>query len=179
MMPRPKELSVVVPCYNEEEALPIFYNTVTEIVKSMGITYELVLVDDGSSDHTLDIMRDLARRDPAVRYFSFSRNFGKEAAIFAGLQQVKDYLLNMHFTEEDIEYLRSVGHFTEDFLAYLRDFKFTGDVDAFKEGTIMYPNEPIITVTAPIIEAQLVETELLAQVNHQSLIATKASRIAW
>lgn len=87
MMPRPKELSVVVPCYNEEEALPIFYNTVTEIVKSMGITYELVLVDDGSSDHTLDIMRDLARRDPAVRYFSFSRNFGKEAAIFAGLQQ--------------------------------------------------------------------------------------------
>ena len=67
MMPRPKELSVVVPCYNEEEALPIFYNTVTEIVKSMGITYELVLVDDGSSDHTLDIMRDLARRDPAVR----------------------------------------------------------------------------------------------------------------
>jgi len=70
-----------------------------------------------------------------------------------------------------------VGHFTENFLEYLKDFKFTGDVDAFPEGTIMYPNEPIITVTAPIIEAQLVETEILAQVNHQSLIATKASRI--
>ena len=134
--------------------------------------YELTMANAYFNDPTID-------NNTRVSFDVFYRvnPDGGGFAIFAGLQQVKDYLLNMHFTDEDIDYLRSVGHFTEDFLAYLKDFKFTGDVDAFKEGTIMYPNEPIITVTAPIIEAQLVETELLAQVNHQSLIATKASRI--
>ena len=98
-------------------------------------------------------------------------------AIFAGLEQILQYLEGMRFEEEDIAYLRSLGHFDEKFLAYLADFRFHGDVFAFPEGTVMYPNEPIITVVADLVEAQLIETELLAQVNHQSLIATKANRI--
>ena len=100
-------------------------------------------------------------------------------AIFAGLEQVVEYITNMHFGDEDIEYLRSLHLFGEDFLAYLRDFRFHGDVYAFPEGTVMYPDEPIITVVGDLVEAQIVETELLAQVNHQSLIATKARRIVW
>lgn len=98
-------------------------------------------------------------------------------SIFAGLEQVVEYLTTMHFDEQDIEYLRNLHQFSEEFLDYLADFKFHGDVYAFPEGTIMYPGEPIITVVAPIVEAQLIETEILAQVNHQSLIATKARRI--
>jgi nicotinate phosphoribosyltransferase len=98
-------------------------------------------------------------------------------SIFAGLEQVVEYIENLHFDLEDIEYFRSLHLFKEDFLNYLKDFRFQGDVYAFPEGTIMYPNEPIITVVAPIIDAQLVETAILAQVNHQSLIATKARRI--
>ena len=75
------------------------------------------------------------------------------------------------------EYLRSLSTFPESFLSYLKNFKFTGDVYSFEEGTIIYPNTPIITVIAPLIEAQLIETVLLTQINHQSLIATKAGRI--
>ncbi len=98
-------------------------------------------------------------------------------AIFAGLEQVIEYIENMHFDKEDIDYLRSLNLFSEEFLEYLSTYKFMGDVYAFREGTIMYPNEPIITVHAPLIDAQLIETAILAQVNHQSLIATKSSRI--
>ena len=98
-------------------------------------------------------------------------------AIFAGLEQIVDYLENMHFDAEDIEYFRSLGIFSEGFLNYLKDYRFHGDVYAFPEGTIMYPNEPIITIYAPLIDAQLIETAILAQINHQSLIATKAQRI--
>lgn len=98
-------------------------------------------------------------------------------AIFAGLEQVIDYLENMHFDGEDIEYLRSLDMFDERFLEYLSGYRFRGDVYAFDEGTVMYPNEPVMTVTAPMIDAQLAETAILAQVNHQSLIATKARRI--
>ncbi len=98
-------------------------------------------------------------------------------AIFAGLAQIVDYIQNFHFDKEDIEYLRSQGIFDEEFLEYLKDFKFKGDIYAFPEGTIMYPSEPMLTVVAPLIDAQLVETALLLQINHQSLIATKASRI--
>ncbi len=98
-------------------------------------------------------------------------------AIFAGLEQVIEYVENMHFSEEDVEYFRSLNLFSEAFLEYLRNFRFTGDIYAFPEGTIMYPNEPVITVVAPLIDAQLVETAILAQVNHQSLIATKTRRI--
>lgn len=98
-------------------------------------------------------------------------------SIFAGLEQVIEYLENMHFDDVDVEYFRSLNLFDEDFLAYLKNFRFNGDVYAFEEGTIMYPNEPVVTVVAPLIEAQLVETAILAQINHQSLIATKARRI--
>lgn len=98
-------------------------------------------------------------------------------AIFAGLEQVVDYLLNLHFDEEDIAYFKSLHLFSDEFLEYLRNFKFTGDVYAFKEGSIIYPNEPILTIVAPLIDAQIAETAVLTMINHQSLIATKANRI--
>ena len=98
-------------------------------------------------------------------------------SIFAGLEQIVEYINELHFSDDDIAYLRSLGLFSEPFLEYLHHFRFTGDIDAVPEGSIVYPNEPLITVTAPIIEAQLIETFLLTQVNHQSLIATKANRI--
>ncbi len=97
--------------------------------------------------------------------------------IFAGLEQILEYLENLHFDDEDIEYLRLQNVFDEQFLSWLRSYRFRGDVYAMREGTVMYPNEPIITVCAPLIDAQLVETAILAQINHQSLIATKAQRI--
>lgn len=98
-------------------------------------------------------------------------------AIFAGLEQIIEYIENLHFSEEDVAYLQSLNTFTEDFLTYLKTFSFHGDLYAFPEGTIMYPNEPVITVVAPLIDAQLVETAILALVNHQSLVATKTRRI--
>ena len=98
-------------------------------------------------------------------------------AIFAGLEQIIEYVENMQFSKEDVEYFRAQNLFDENFLKYLEDFHFHGDIYAFPEGTIMYPNEPIITVIADLIDAQLIETAILAQVNHQSLIATKARRI--
>jgi len=97
--------------------------------------------------------------------------------VSAGLEQFIDYVQNMHFTDDDIEYLRSKKQFSEEFLDYLYSFKFTGTIEAIPEGTICYPNTPIVTVTAPVIEAQLIETMLLLTINFQSLIATKASRI--
>lgn len=98
-------------------------------------------------------------------------------AIFAGLEQIIEYIENLHFAKEDIEYFRSLGLFREDFLEYLSDYHFKGSIKALREGTVMYPNEPILTVTAPLIDAQLIETAVLAQINHQSLIATKTQRI--
>ena len=98
-------------------------------------------------------------------------------AIAAGLEQIVDYILDLHFDPEDIEYLRGRKMFDEDFLEYLANFKFTGDIWAVPEGTPVFPKEPIITVRAPAIEAQLIETFLLLSINHQSLIATKANRV--
>lgn len=98
-------------------------------------------------------------------------------AIFVGLEQIIEYVENLHFDDEDIEYLRSLDLFQDDFLDYLRHFRFGGDIYSFPEGTIMYPNEPILTVVAPLIDAQLIETAILTQINHQSLIATKTQRI--
>ena len=98
-------------------------------------------------------------------------------AIAAGLEQVVEYIRNLRFDEDDIAYLRGRGIFCEEFLSYLKDFRFTGDIWAVPEGTPVFPREPLITVRAPAIQAQLVETYLLLAVNHQSLIATKASRI--
>lgn len=98
-------------------------------------------------------------------------------AVAAGLEQIIDYIKDLHFDSEDIEFLRSKGIFDEDFLKYLEDFKFTGDMWAMPEGTVIFPNEPIITVRAPAPQAQFIETYLLLTINHQSLIATKASRL--
>ena len=98
-------------------------------------------------------------------------------AIAAGLEQIVNYIKDLHFSAEDLDYLRSKKLFDEEFLNYLADFRFTGDIYAVPEGTPVFPYEPIITVRAPAIEAQLIETFLLLQINHQSLIATKANRI--
>ena len=98
-------------------------------------------------------------------------------AIFAGLEQIIEYIENLNFTDDDIDYFREQGIFEEDFLSYLKNFHFHGDIYSFPEGTIMYPNEPFMTVIADLIDAQLIETAILTQVNHQSLIATKARRI--
>ncbi len=97
--------------------------------------------------------------------------------VYAGLDQAIDYIDNLHFSKEDIEYLRSLNTFHPDFLEYLSKFKFTGDMYSVREGDIVYPQEPIIVVKAPLIEAQLIETALLNIVSHQTLIATKSARI--
>lgn len=97
--------------------------------------------------------------------------------VFAGLEQLVDYITNLRFTEEDIEFMRSKGTFGEKFLDFLKDFHFTGDVWAIPEGTAVFPGEPLITIRAPIAQAQILETFALLTINHQSLIATKANRI--
>ena len=98
-------------------------------------------------------------------------------AIFAGLNDIISYIKNLSFSDEDIEYFKSQGDFSEGFLEYLRNFKFTGDVYAFPEGSVMFPGEPIVTVKAPIIECSILETYLLLSMNFNSLIATKTNRI--
>lgn len=107
----------------------------------------------------------------------FRKNSLITYSISAGLEQAMDYLLGWRFDEEDIAYLRSLNLFDEDFLAYLKNMKFSGDVYAVKEGTPVFPGEPILTVKAPLIQAQFAETALLNIINHQTLIATKSSKI--
>ena len=139
----------------------------------------------------ISMMMDLYEMTMANAYFSNQNENKKVAfdvfyrknpdnggfAIFAGLEQIIEYVENLHFDSDDIEYLKSLNLFNKEFLDYLSDFRFKGDIYAFQEGTIIYPNEPIITVIAPLIDAQLVETAILTQINHQSLIATKTRRI--
>ncbi|MCL2565797.1 MAG: nicotinate phosphoribosyltransferase [Defluviitaleaceae bacterium] len=98
-------------------------------------------------------------------------------SIAAGLEQAIEYIKGLHFTEADISYLRSKGVFKEEFLDYLRNFKFSGDVYAIPEGTVVFPQEPLLRITASVIEAQLLESALLNIINHQSLLATKAVRV--
>lgn len=100
-------------------------------------------------------------------------------AICAGVEQVIDYIENLHFDADDIAYLRGLQIFDEDFLAYLSDFHFSGDIYAIAEGSVIFPREPLIKVVAPIMEAQLVETAILNIMNHQCLIATKAARVCY
>ena len=102
---------------------------------------------------------------------------GSAYAIAAGLDQVIEYIKDLHFTTEDVDYLRTLGLFEEDFLEYLRGFHFTGDLYAIPEGTVVFPREPLVKVIAPVMEAQLIETAVLTLINHQSLIATKAARV--
>ena len=116
-----------------------------------------------------------------VIFDAFYRNnpVGSGYSICAGLQQVIEYIENLHFEEDDIDYLRKTGLFEEDFLEYLRNFHFSGDIYAVPEGSVIFPREPLIKVIAPIMEAQLIETALLNIINHQSLIATKAARVVY
>lgn len=100
-------------------------------------------------------------------------------AIAAGLEQLISYIRELHFSRQDIDYLSGLGIFGEDFLAYLQDFRFSGDIYAIPEGTVVFPREPLVKVIAPIMEAQLVETAILNIINHQSLIATKAARVCY
>ena len=100
-------------------------------------------------------------------------------SVCAGLQQVIEYIEGLHFADEDISYLKTLNLFSDKFLSYLKDFKFTGDIYAIPEGSVIFPKEPIMKIVAPIMEAQLIETALLNIINHQSLIATKASRIVF
>jgi len=111
--------------------------------------------------------------------FYRSNPCGGGYAIAAGLEQVIDYIKNLRFSKEDIDYLASLKIFEKDFLDYLKDFRFTGDIYAIPEGSVMFPREPMIKVIAPIMEAQLVETAILNIINHQSLIATKAARVCY
>lgn len=118
-------------------------------------------------------------RDVRVAFDLFFRSVPDQGgyAIFAGLQDVIEFVENLSFSDADIAYFRKQNLFSEEFLDFLRGFRFRGDIYAMPEGTIIYPNEPLMTIVAPIIDAQLVETAILAQINHQSLVATKASRI--
>ena len=100
-------------------------------------------------------------------------------SVCAGLDQVIDYIKNLHFTYDDVDYLRGLGIFKEDFLHYLSGFHFSGDIYAVPEGSLIFPREPLVKVVAPIMEAQLIETAILNIVNHQCLIATKSSRIVY
>ena len=117
--------------------------------------------------------------DQIVVFDAFYRKnpCGGAYAVCAGLEQVIEYVRDLHFSPDDIDYLRSLHIFNDDFLEYLRGFHFTGDIYAIPEGTVVFPREPLLKVVAPIMEAQLVETAILNIINHQSLIATKTARV--
>ena len=120
-------------------------------------------------------------RNETVIFDAFFRSnpMNSGYSICAGVQQVIEYIKDLKFTEDDIAYLRSLDIFEEEFLTYLSNFKFSGDIYAIPEGSVMFPREPMIKVIAPIMEAQLIETAILNIMNHQSLIATKASRVCY
>lgn len=144
------------------------------------------------STYNLTMMTDLYEMTMMQGYFksgnnrrgvfdAFYRNnpCGGGYAIMCGLAQLIDYIKNLHFSEDDIEYLKSLKLFDDDFLSYLSTFRFSGDIYAIPEGTLIFPREPLVKVVAPIMEAQLIETALLNIINHQSLIATKAARVCY
>ena len=119
-------------------------------------------------------------KDRIVYFDMFFRTIpdGGGFAVMAGVEQMIEYMKSLRFTEDDIEYLRSKNMFSEGFLEYLRDFRFECDVWAVPEGTPVFPGEPLVTVRGPAIQAQFVETMILLTINYQTLIATKANRIA-
>lgn len=133
--------------------------------------YEITMMQGYYKNHMNDV----------VIFDAFYREnpSGGGYAVCAGLNQVIDYIKNLRFGEEDIAYLRGLNTFDEDFLSYLASFRFSGDIYAIPEGTVVFPMEPLVKVIAPIMEAQLVETAILTMINHQSLIATKASRVCY
>lgn len=145
------------------------------------------------TSNNLTLLTDLYELTMMQGYFE--KNEGHEVVVFdvffrnnpcssgysicAGLEQVIDYIKNLHFTYDDIEYLRGLGIFSEPFLAYLQSYRFSGSIYAIPEGSVVFPREPLVKVIAPIMEAQLVETAILNIINHQSLIATKSARIVF
>ena len=144
------------------------------------------------STYNLTMMTDLYEMTMMQGYFKSGNNrkgvfdafyrtnpCGGGYAIMCGLEQLIDYIRNLHFSDDDIEYLKSLKLFDSDFLDYLRTFRFSGDIYAIPEGTLIFPREPLVKVIAPIMEAQLIETALLNIINHQSLIATKAARVCY
>lgn len=131
--------------------------------------YQLTMMDGYFSENKAD--------EIAVFDLFFRQKETINYAVFAGLEQAIEYIKNLHFSDDDIEYLRSLGVFHEPFLDYLKSFAFTGDMYSVCEGDIVYPQEPIIIIKAPLLQAQLIETALLNIVSHQTLIATKSSRI--
>ena len=133
--------------------------------------YELTMMQGYFKNHNQDV----------VVFDAFYRNNPCDGgySVCAGLAQVIDYIENLHFDADDINYLRSLKIFDEDFLEYLSNFKFSGDIYAVPEGSLIFPREPLVKVVAPIMEAQLIETAILNIINHQSLIATKAARVCY
>ena len=120
------------------------------------------------------------KTDEVATFDLFFRPFDESNfCIAAGLEQAVEYVENLHFSADDIKFLRSTKCFSKEFLAWLKDFKFTGDIRAVPEGTVVFPYEPLLVVTAPICQAQLVEAALLNIINHQTLIATKARRVCY
>ena len=117
--------------------------------------------------------------DTIVYFDAFFRNVPENGgyAVMAGVEQVIDYLSNLHFSERDLEFLKTNYHFNDKFIDYLRNFEFTCDVWAIPEGTVIFPREPLVKVRGPVMQAQLLETALLCTINHQTLIATKTARI--
>lgn len=133
--------------------------------------YELTMMQGyfKNNNHDIVVFDAFYRNNPCDGGYS----------IFAGLEQVIDYIENLHFDQDDINYLRGLKIFDDDFLEYLSNFKFSGDIYAVPEGSLIFPREPLVKVIAPIMEAQLVETAILNIINHQSLIATKAARVCY
>ncbi|MCQ2387328.1 MAG: nicotinate phosphoribosyltransferase [Clostridia bacterium] len=124
-------------------------------------------------------LKENRKEEIAVFDVFFRQNGMITYSLACGIAQAVDYILNLRFGDEEIKYLKSLGIFCDEFIAYLKDFKFTGDVYAVPEGTVVFPGEPILTVKAPIMQAQLIETALLNIVNFQTLIATKAAKIRY
>ena len=120
------------------------------------------------------------RKDEIAVFDVFFRQNGMITySLACGLESVVDYISNLHFGTEELDYLKSLNIFSDEFIDYLRDFKFSGDIYAVKEGTVVFPGEPILTVKAPVIEAQLVETAILNLLNYQTLIASKAAKVCY
>lgn len=153
--------------FKKEEVPAMAYQNLTLLTD----LYELTMMQGYFNEQSNDtvIFDAFYRKNPS----------GSGYAIAAGLEQIIDYVKNLSFSYDDIDYLRGLSIFSEEFLEYLAGFHFTGDIYAIPEGSIVFPQEPLIKVVAPIMEAQLVETAILNILNHQSLIATKASRVCY
>ncbi len=145
------------------------------------MNYDLTLLTDF---YQLTMMQGYFKNNKADQIVVFDLFFRSNPhegsfSVAAGLQQIIEYINSLCFSSEDIDYLKSLNVFSPDFIDYLKNFRFEGDIYSVEEGTIIFPNEPILKVIAPIFQAQLIETALLNIFNHQSLIATKASRVKW